>query len=91
MNHSTAVGLRLGCKETCCSALCKIVGLQLLVAREVVLKNWVANISAPVSTGAGNLTLTFKNFSMGARTEWENEATTSAPPKKMVFDPQWMR
>ena len=34
--HSTAVGLRLGCNETCCSLLCKIVGLQLL-AREAVL------------------------------------------------------
>ena len=34
--HSTLLGLRLGCKKTCCSLLCKIVGLQLL-AREAVL------------------------------------------------------
>ena len=34
--------------------------------RSSYLKNWMADISAPVSTDAGNLTLTFKNFSMGA-------------------------
>ena len=35
--HSTALGLRLGCKKTWCSLPCKIVGLQLLLAREAVL------------------------------------------------------
>ena len=35
--HSTALGWRPGCKKTCCSLLCKIVGLQLLLAKEAVL------------------------------------------------------
>ena len=37
INYNMALGFGLACKETCCSLLRYIVGLQLLHAREVVL------------------------------------------------------
>ena len=45
----------------------------------------MADISAPVSASAGNLTLSFKNSSMGASKEWENEATTPWGTKKKLL------
>ena len=37
INHNMALGMRLACKETGCSLVRQIVGLQLLLAKEVVL------------------------------------------------------
>ena len=38
-----------------------------------------------VSTGFGNLTLTFENISMGAWDEWDNQATALGHPKEKVL------
>ena len=54
------------------------------------LKNWMAEVTAPTSTGVRNLTLSFTLFH-GCLRGMGNEATTPGGPTKICADPEQMK